>query len=219
MNESSLIDINPFGSEEQSSLDRSFGKDTSDNALMRAIVLENQIALDELYCRYRLLLRKIIAQIVPNEADVDETLQDIFLEIWNKAIQFDSTKGEPLGWIICIARRRAIDRTRRTRLYATHTVRLDAASSEYGNDDLHPSGIPAAYHDQPKTQDLLVHLLRIVAILPPEQRQVVQLTYFEGLSQRTIAARTGTPLGTVKTRLELAKRKLLVNSAHLRQEI
>ena len=189
-----------------------------DKALLRAITAGSQVALDKLYGRYRLLLRKIVAQLLPNEADVDEAVQDVFLGIWNNAAKFDPEKGAALGWIICIARRRAVDHVRRSRRFTAHTVGLDTIRrGAWGDPD--PRRSFATHYDQPASHDLLDHLRRIIAVLPPEQREVVQLTYFESMSQREIAARTGIPLGTIKTRLELAMRKLLLQATHLRQDI
>ena len=219
MKESSLTNIHAFGSEERNPLDQPAEQAALDNALVQAIATGSQIALSELYYRYRLLMRKVIAQILPDEADVDETLQDVFLGIWNNAAKFDSKKGYLMGWMICIARRRAVDRVRRTRRYTAHTVRLEAICSGSRGGDCHPSGNLTTHHDLLAPHDLREHLLLIIAKLPLEQRQVVQLTYFDDLSQREIVARTGIPLGTVKTRLELARRKLLLNAIHLREEI
>ena len=86
----------------------------SDDDLVQGIVAAEQTAFNELYARHSVLLRKIIGQVLLNDADVEETVQDVFMEIWNRAANFDSAKGKALGWIICMARRRAVDRLRRT---------------------------------------------------------------------------------------------------------
>ncbi len=207
-----------FASEEFRPLNRPPEEAIIDKALLQAITTGNQVALDKLYRRYRLLLRKIVAQLLPNEADVDEAIQDVFLGIWNNAAKFDPDKGAALGWIICIARRRAVDHVRRNRRFTAHTVGLDTIRREaWGDQD--PREDFATHYDQPASHDLLDHLRRIITVLPPEQKEVIQLTYFKSMSQREIAARTGIPLGTIKTRLELAMRKLLPQATHLRQDI
>ena len=218
MKESFLTESPIFASEEFRPLNRPPEEAMIDQALVRAITVGSQVALDKLYRRYRLLLRKIVAQFLPNEADVDEVIQDVFLGIWNNAAKFDPEKGAVLGWVICIARRRAVDHIRRNRRFTAHTVRLDTIRrGAWGDHD--PRENLATHYDQPASHDLLDHLRRIMAVLPPEQREVVQLTYFKSMSQREIAARTGIPLGTIKTRLELARRKLLLQATHLRQDI
>ena len=213
------VDLDPPRTENRRPADRPVEEDAVDNALIQAIATGSQLALNKLYCRHRLLLRKIIAQTLPDDADIDETLQDVFLGIWNNAASFNPTKGYFIGWMICIARRRAIDQVRRTRHYKAHTIRLETMCGGRwcGNDPLGEN--VTAHREPPASHDLRDHLLRIIAVLPPEQRQVVQLTYYDSLSQREIVALTGIPLGTIKTRLELARRKLLLNSEHLRGEI
>ena len=69
---------------------------------MRGIAARETRALDQLHARYRTLLCKIIAPILPNQADAEETLQDVFTEIWTRADRFDGRRGKPLGWIICM---------------------------------------------------------------------------------------------------------------------
>ena len=89
--------------------------EASDEELMQGIIDRRQQALDQLYARYRPLISKIVMEILPNEADAEEALQDVFMEIWTRAANFDVRKGKPLGWIICMARRRAIDHYRKIR--------------------------------------------------------------------------------------------------------
>ena len=191
----------------------------SDETLMAGILAFEQASLDHLYGRYRLLFGKIISQILPNEADSEETLQDVFVEIWKRAGRFDAAKGKPLGWMICMVRRRAIDHLRRVRRRAELSDKLYELSAE-GHDVL-PLALSSMTtpDDQTAAKDLHRQLRGVIGSLPPDQQQVVELTYFHELSQRQIAARTGVPLGTIKTRLELAIRKLSQRSTHMRQDL
>jgi len=148
------------------------------------------------------MLRTIIARVVNNDSDVDDLLQEVFVEIWNRAAGYEEVKGKALGWIVTLARRRAIDRVRRKQAYARAEERL-RESTRGAADAMHPSTDCEAMNG-----DTAEIFRRILATLPTAQREAVQLAYYAGLSQRDIARRTGIPLGTIKTRLELAVRKL-----------
>lgn len=194
---------------------------TSDEALMQAIIARDQDALTKLYERYRALLGKIVAEILPVDGDVQETIQDVFAEVWIRAENFDFDKGKPLGWMITMARRRAIDRYRKLLRHSVGREKLRNASEALPG-SVHGLGTLEEELDgetSAATNDLRAFLTHALRSLPTEQGQVVYLTYFEDLSQRTIAARTGIPLGTIKTRLDLAMRKLTIKFAGLRTEI
>jgi RNA polymerase sigma-70 factor, ECF subfamily len=176
----------------------------SDEQLMAGIQNHSEEALATLYRRHTALLRTIIARVVGNETDVEDLLQEVFVEIWNRAKSYEEAKGKALGWIVTLARRRAIDRVRRKQAYARAEERL-RESTQGTADAMHPSTDSEAMNG-----DTAEIFRRILTTLPPAQREAVQLAYYAGLSQRDIARRTGIPLGTIKTRLELALRKLRV---------
>ena len=185
---------------------------------MQGILASEQTAFNELYFRHRTLLCKIVGQILPSDADVEETVQDIFAEIWNRAANFDPGKGKALGWIICMARRRAVDRIRRGRRNTEVKAALQQAAADGAA--LTASGVSEANEgDSLAKRDLRRALHGIIAGLPTEQQTVVRYVFFQELSQRQIAARTGVPLGTIKTRLELAISKLSKKSDHLREDL
>src|SRR4029453_17061854 len=81
----------------------------SDLELMKAIQAEDPEALSQLYDRYNGILKALILRVIHNEAEADDLLQEIFMEIWNQAKNFSAQKGKPLGWMVTLARRRAID--------------------------------------------------------------------------------------------------------------
>jgi RNA polymerase sigma-70 factor (ECF subfamily) len=193
--------------------------ETTDEQLMQAIIERDQRALNQLYGRYRPLISKIVAEILPNEADAEEALQDVFMEIWTRAANFDAKKGKPLGWIICMARRRAIDHYRkiRRRAEAGEKLRVEVGEDNGGTAD--HAMIAGCGVETPVTTDLRRFLMKIIASLPLEQERVIHLSYFKEMSQREIAARTGIPLGTIKTRLDLALRKLTQKSMQYREEL
>ena len=191
----------------------------SDEELMALITGGDQRALGMLYDRYQPLLAKIIGEILPGEADAEETLQDVFMEIWKRADRFDASRGKPLGWIICMARRRAIDRYRKVRRQLDHVEPLEGLSGDVQNRVMRETGDGSRGTDQPASHDLRAVLLGLLQSLPDGQRDAIYLTYFREMSQREVAAHTGIPLGTIKTRIDLAMRKILQRSTQLRQDL
>jgi RNA polymerase sigma-70 factor (ECF subfamily) len=159
-------------------------------------------ALSTLFHRHNRLLRTIVSHVVHNDQDVDDVCQEVFLEIWNRIESFDPAKGKPLGWIVTLARRRAIDRVRRRQAYSRaeerNRVQVEAAEAV-----LYPGADKRA-----ELSDVAKILRQILQTIPAAQREALEMAYFEGMSQRQIAAKTGIPLGTIKTRLELGVRKV-----------
>ena len=141
------------------------------------------------------------------------------MEIWTRAANFDAQKGKPLGWIICMARRRAIDHYRKIRRRAEASEKLRLGGEEASGVAANGQIAVAVHEDQAVTTDLRRFLMNIIGSLPEEQGRVIQMSYFKEMSQREIASRTGIPLGTIKTRLDLALRKLTQKSMQYRQEL
>jgi RNA polymerase sigma-70 factor, ECF subfamily len=179
------------------------GEATTDEILMARIQAKDEAALATLYKRHTPLLRTVIARVVHNEHDVDDLLQEVFLELWNRADHYDEGKGKALGWIVTLARRRAIDRIRRRQAYARAEERL-RLETEHEPQQVRHQGV----EEDVNAADRAAIFKKLLAQLPVAQREALQLAYFRGLSQREIAAKTGIPLGTIKTRLELAVRKI-----------
>src|SRR3954463_5397915 len=96
----------------------------TDLELMTAIQREDPEALSVLYDRYNGILKALILRVIHNDAEADDLLQEIFMEIWNQAKNFSPEKGKPLGWMVTLARRRAIDALRRKQAYARAEERL-----------------------------------------------------------------------------------------------
>jgi DNA-directed RNA polymerase specialized sigma24 family protein len=96
----------------------------SDFELMKAIQTGDADALSKLYDRYNGILKALILRVIHNEAEADDLLQEIFMEIWNQAKNFSAQKGKPLGWMVTLARRRAIDGLRKKQAYARAEERL-----------------------------------------------------------------------------------------------
>jgi len=178
--------------------------EASDETLMRAITHRRQNALRELYNRYGKTVKAVVVRVVHEEAEADDVLQEIFLQIWKEAGNYSPKAGRPLGWVVTLARRRAIDRLRRRQAYCRAKERFEAQVERQPD-----SWVKNRIDDDLAQADLRRFLERQMDTLPDYQREVIQLSFFEGRSHREIAALTRTPLGTVKTRLELGLRKLI----------
>jgi RNA polymerase sigma-70 factor (ECF subfamily) len=142
--------------------------------------------------------------------EAEEVLSDVFVHVWSRIHQHDTRRGPLVPWVLSIARNRALDRLRQRRRWWRKAERLrEAVDSDVIPE---PDSAEASVPGWPVHRT--VH--RALAALPEEQRRVVLLSYFEGLSHVEIARRTGDPLGTVKTRLRLAQKKLTESLEHLK---
>jgi RNA polymerase sigma-70 factor (ECF subfamily) len=184
----------------------------SDIELMEAVCRRESDAIQEIYKRYESSLRAVIQSVLHDEGETDDTLNDVFLQLWDQAKRFDAAKGLH-GFLITMARRRALDRLRRRLAYRRATDRFEAHLQANYADRTRVD------HFQPPNFDLMVLLRAAIGTLPVAQQEVINLTFFEGLSQREIAARRSIALGTVKTRLQLAQKKLFDQLAPVQEMI
>ena len=176
--------------------------DLTDERLMEMVQHQNPEALAHLHDRYGSILKALIMRVIHNDAESDDMLQEIFVEIWNRAASYDPSKGKPLGWMVTLSRRRAIDRLRKRQSYSRMEERLLEETKH------EPQESSGQLEEDVAHAEMREHLTRALATLPIAQKQAVELAYYSGMSQREIAAHTGIPLGTIKTRLELGMRKL-----------
>ena len=184
-----------------------------DETLLKKISQHHQPALNELYGRYGHTLRAVIDSVVHEGAESEDVLQEIFLQIWKEAHHYSPKAGKPLGWVVTIARRRAIDRLRRRQAYCR-------ARERYGEQVSRQPQRPRREAERPFIMsDLRAFLKKRMRNLPHHQREALELAFFNGLSHREIAPATSTPLGTVKTRLELGLQKLTQSIKPLRHKI
>lgn len=174
---------------------------TSDDlALVQRVLDRRQEALAELYDRYAPLLLAVARRILGSPADAEEVLQESFLQAWNQAERYDSGRSSVSTWLVLIARSRALDRLRQRR-----SRERTAAAAEAEPKVPETS---ARFDENVLTQERRRRVRKAMAALPVEQKEVLELAFFGGLSQAEIAERTRTPLGTVKTRALLAMKKL-----------
>lgn len=171
-----------------------------DEDLMSAIQMRDTRALETLLQRYRGLLKSVILRIVQDHATADDVMQECLVTLWNQADHYSAAKGKPLGWILTLGRRRAIDHLRRSMSYASARGRLETEIKLHA----FTQAVGSDCEEADIGQVLLQHLDR----LPPPQKLVISLAFLKGMSQREVAQVTQTPLGTVKTRMELGLKKL-----------
>jgi RNA polymerase sigma-70 factor (ECF subfamily) len=162
-----------------------------DVELLSAIARGDEQALASLYDRYRLILFGLILRILHSRAEAEDVLQEVFLQVWQKAADFNQARGRPFTWLVTLARSRAIDRLRS--LGARE--RLATASAREETEEVGDAVTDAILSERGEV------LRDALSELPAEQRQVLLLAYFDGFTQTEIAERTGSPLGTVKTRM------------------
>ena len=175
----------------------------SDEELMEGVRNRMPSALSALYSRHASKLKGVIYRVLQDETEADDVLQESMLQIWREAEHYSRQLGKPLGWIITIARRRAIDRARRRQAYSRARDRFELFIAHEPR-----SWLRDRADSDMSGPDLRHFLERELNRLPAYQREAIELSFFGGLSHREIAAKTQTPLGTIKTRLELGMRKL-----------
>jgi RNA polymerase sigma-70 factor (ECF subfamily) len=174
----------------------------SDDQLMKAVVNRESEALECIYMRYESLLRTVILGVIRDESEVDDILHDVLLQVWEQGDRYNPNEKGLRGLLVTLARRRALDRLRRRAAYrrATESLKKDI-------DNPLTNEITTTSH-QLENSDLSDLLSRVIQLLPEAQKEVINLTFFKGMSQREIASQRRISLGTVKTRLHLAQRKL-----------
>src|SRR5216683_5671524 len=186
----------------------------SDVDLMLGIQAGDADALSQLYDRYNGIVKALILRIIHNDTEADDLLQEVFMEIWNQAKNFSAEKGKPLGWMVTLTRRRAIDALRKRQAYARAEERFQAE----------PEQQPLAWvqnvtEKEIRAGDTRVLMAKMINSLPEAQQRVIELAFFQGMSQREIASNTNIPLGTVKTRLELGLKKIYDGLKELKDEL
>ncbi len=171
-----------------------------DSAMVERIMAGDEGALAALYDRYAGMLYAMLVRILKDTSAAEEVLQDLFLQLWHGAARFDASRGSLAGWLLVIGRNRALSRLR------------GKERREFVPDpeEFSIEAVPSAgnLEDEAARAQLMEKLRGALAKLPPEQREAVELAYFEGMTQTEIAARTGSPLGTVKSRVRAAMQTL-----------
>lgn len=173
-----------------------------DNTLLCRIAQQDQAALSTLYDRYARIIYAIAFRSLRSAEESEEVVLDVFAQVWRIADRYDPQKSRGDTWIFMLARSRVLDRLRKlqSRKPSSGEV-LDISEIQVSSSSVDP--LDAAVVSERREQ-----VLSVLSQLPDEQRLVLELAYYQGLSHSEIAQSTGISLGTVKTRIRLGLSKL-----------
>jgi RNA polymerase sigma-70 factor, ECF subfamily len=159
----------------------------NESELVARIHAGDEQAMAAVYDVYSGVVYSVAFRVLQNATEAEDVLQDVFLQLWRNPSAFDSARGQLAPWLAAIARNRSIDLLRRRK----------------PEDDISDYVIAAGPpHDQAVNSELMISRVRsTIDKMPAEQRKLLEMAYFEGLTHSEISARTGEPLGTVKTRI------------------
>jgi RNA polymerase sigma-70 factor (ECF subfamily) len=168
-------------------------------ALIASIAEKNRDAFSRFYDLYAPMIYSLALRMLRASSEAEDLLQEIFLQVWRQAAAYSFERGTPEAWLINIARSRAIDKLRSMRRREKNLVLTDDPAAAESPDNVETSA------GESETRLIMNSAL---ANLPEAQRRVLELAYFDGLSQTEIAARLAEPLGTVKTRMRAGIQRL-----------
>ncbi|MCH8870291.1 MAG: sigma-70 family RNA polymerase sigma factor [Chloroflexi bacterium] len=178
-------------------------EDTDDAQLMTLISEQSRPALEALYERYSNTVYSLAMHMLRDAGKSEEVTQDAFFNVWRRAGSYNASRGSVTAWLFSIAHNRTIDELRKRRRDQTHVQHgVDLTNKPEENNG---SGDPMRYATLQFDRSQLKEAL---FTLRPEQREIVILAYFGGLTHSEISNQLGQPLGTVKTRMRLALKKL-----------
>ena len=171
------------------------GAAEADINVVQRLAAGDRDAVAELYDRHAARVMGLALRIVRNSSDAEDVVQEVFSQAWRTAPNYQPARGTVAGWLLMMARTRAIDRlrSRQSRRDAVDGPELDGLPADV-----------APVSEQLIASQQAARLREAMMTLPVEQRTALELAYFEGLTQTEIAERTQTPLGTVKTRIRTA---------------
>ncbi len=172
----------------------------NDQTLVDRIKMRDQDAMVTLHARYADLVYSIAYRVLEDGLTAEECVQDSFMKVWQSTTQFDPRRGPFVAWLVGIARNVAIDRLRQR----GRQVAIAETDSKEDSDNELLFNLPTDWQEHERVNSLRF----AVAALPPDQRQVIELSYYGGMSQSDIAETLSLPLGTVKTRMRLGMQKL-----------
>lgn len=161
-----------------------------DAVLLGRVRTDDQVAMTELFDRYGGMVYSVALRVLNDPSQAEDVMQEIFFQVWRNPDAFVSGRGSLGAWLAVMARNRAIDSLRRRRPTDSVDDVVLASSSDLGT--------------EVERNRMMEKVRGVLKDLPMEQQRSVELAFFEGLTHSEIAARTGDPLGTVKTRLRSA---------------
>ena len=177
-----------------------------DEALIARLAAGDRSALGLLYDRYAGPVYALVLRIIADRQAAEDLLQEVFLRVWQRAATYQANRGRPLTWVLGIAHNLAIDEVRRRQRRPQGVEERDDATVD-NLLSVVPSEEPGPA-EQAWERLCRAQISAALQQLPPAQRAIIELAYFEGYTQSQMAERLGEPLGTVKTRLRLGMQKL-----------
>lgn len=173
--------------------------DDDDHALVAGIALGDQGCFERLYDRYNGVVFAICLRILGNHMDAEEALIETFWQIWRQADRYDESQGTVRGYLFMIARSRALDR-RRARSAGVKSSHIEDVQKFGGGPEAHPDnpGCPVA---DTLDSERRLRTREAMETLTEEQREAIELAFFDGLSHSQISEALSQPLGTIKTRI------------------
>jgi len=187
------------------------GTEAEEAECIRRIAARDSAALSELYDRFADILYSVAFQLLQDRGQAEDVLQEVFLQIWDRAASFDSAQGKPITWAVVMTRNKCIDFLRRQKRHGK------------GLEDYRESVPAESVTSAPTGGDTLIlseqvdAARRALAALNEDQRIAIQMAFIEGLSQTEIAERLNEPLGTIKARIRrgmIQLRTLIETSLH-----
>ncbi len=179
-------------------------KNAVDAQILQRVAAGDHSALGELYDRFSRPLFSAALRILNNAAEAEDVLHDVFVTLWDKASDFESSKGHAFSWALTLTRNRAIDRLRSRKRRSE--ILTQALPADLGYDEAADAKLDSAGNLWLKEKAAAVRTA--VATLPADQREALELAYFGGLTQQQIAEKLSEPLGTIKARIRRALFKL-----------
>jgi RNA polymerase sigma-70 factor (ECF subfamily) len=167
--------------------------------LIEKVANQDRDAFSQLYDRFSTLVFTLALRMLRVRSDAEDLLQEVFVQVWRQAQNYSAARGSPEAWIINIARSRAIDKIRSIRRMEKNFVLTDDPARAESGENVEAS---AAESEAKLTMN------SALANLPEAQRKVLELAYFDGLTQTEIAEHLAEPLGTVKTRMRSGIQRL-----------
>ncbi|MDQ4121487.1 MAG: sigma-70 family RNA polymerase sigma factor [Acidobacteriota bacterium] len=168
------------------------GENCNDADLICRISNNEEAALALLYDRYRKILFGLLFRILHNQSEAEDILQEIFMQVWQQAKNFDKDRGKAFNWLVTMTHSRAIDRLRYLKTRTQTTEKIKASTPLYIDSKIENNPVLQRHKKQVRTA---------LSQLPENQRSLLLMAYFEGYSQQEIAEQLKIPLGTVKTRM------------------
>lgn len=187
--------------------------EADDDALATALQARDESAMAELCERHRNVLIGVIMKVTHDPAESEDIFQEVLVQVWDRIGAYDAAKGKLSNWLSTVARRRAIDRIRKTCAYRRVTDRFELENQH------NLSRFAMHGCDEICIADFRGVIDGALGLLPLPQREAIAMSFLEGRSQREIARLTRTPLGTVKTRIELGMKKLVQSIGSQRDRI